>query len=231
MLFQTSPQFLLAASLLPALVLSKTNLSGCAQTTTVSMGTSTTIWYDPCSGEICSVPVCDVNKSTVTDNPACPDHYSGTMHYAPSYLTGYSTVPDSYTASCGNALFTAVETTTRTVMSALTSSSSTSPAPGPFTIIFTPTPRPPSASGHPSNDTAKRSSHSSYELATASGRAITSEPSSTNSPSATPATTSAGASISTSAAAPSQYTEAAAVGKYLGMIEVWIAVLAAAFLF
>lgn len=241
MVIQANLDFLLLISFLPSLIVAKTDLTGCAQTTS---GSKTMVWYDPCSGEICAVPLCEVNSSPVTNDPACPQ-YSGSSTYSPSFLSGYSTVPMSYTASCGNAVYTAVQTTTQTLMSAVTPASSAgnggnggngangangsngaNGGNGVETVILTPGTVVLSPAQTATGGAGAGNGNASAGNGGASGPATATT---TQSPSSSQS--SGGASSDTgAAAAPSQFTGAAVVGKSRSMNGAFVGLLAGALL-
>ncbi|KAK2075223.1 hypothetical protein P8C59_009368 [Phyllachora maydis] len=97
----------------PAVVLARTDLSGCVSTSTVvstaGSSSASVIWYVPGTGEICAIPDCGGGRAPAkTTQPGCAG-YTGTATLTPSYLSGVATV--AATATGGHSS-PAVATTT-----------------------------------------------------------------------------------------------------------------------
>ncbi|KAF2205256.1 hypothetical protein GQ43DRAFT_42859 [Delitschia confertaspora ATCC 74209] len=78
---------------LPLLAAARTDLAGC--TSSVIPGSADApwphlLWYVPETGEICKIPDCGGGRAAPKkDNPACPNWYTGTETYTPSFIPGY----------------------------------------------------------------------------------------------------------------------------------------------
>jgi hypothetical protein len=82
-----------------AVVLAKTDLSGCTSSNTVAFGGASVIWYVPGTGEICAALDCGGGRAPPkTTVPGCAA-YSGTETYSPSYLSNWASATATATAT------------------------------------------------------------------------------------------------------------------------------------
>ncbi|KAH1307889.1 hypothetical protein KXV78_005941 [Aspergillus fumigatus] len=115
--------FLLLATTLASTVSARTDLRGCISSLTRNQwNEASMIWYVPDTGEICDIPDCGGGRAPPKhDNPACPELYTGTATYEPSYLPGYG---PGAAASTPTLAATASASTTGDAMTTMSSEAS-----------------------------------------------------------------------------------------------------------